>query len=280
MKGLTTTLMAGALAICPVLACADELTHDERKLEAISHEEASPHSVTGNLALTSNYIFRGVSQTFDRPAVQGGFDYAHASGVYLGTWASNVSGNTYTNGSLEWDIYGGYNGKINDDLGYTVGLLEYYYPGAKTSTTPSNKYNTLEGNVGVSYKTFSLKYSRTFNNYFGVDQNNTPANFNTSASDAANGDSKGSGYWDAGANFELPQKVTLGLHLGHQKVRHYGNLDYTDYKISLGKEFAGFNFSLAYTNTNAKTAYYKFTANSETKELADSTVILSVGKTF
>lgn len=266
MKGLTTTLVTGMLVISPMLALADEPT--------------SPHSVTGNLALTSNYIFRGVSQTWDRPAVQGGIDYAHASGVYLGTWASNVSGNTYTNGSMEWDFYGGYNGKVNDDLGYTVGLLEYYYPGARTNTTPRNKYNTLEGNVGVSYKMFSLKYSRTFTNYFGIDQDNTPANFNTGVSDAANGDSKGSGYLEGNANFELPQKVMLGLHVGHQKVKSYGNLDYTDYKVSLGKELAGFNFTLAYSNTNAKTAYYKFTANGETKELADGTVLLTVGKTF
>jgi len=266
MKGLTTTLMTGVLALSPVLVLADEPN--------------SPHSVSGNFALTSNYLFRGVSQTWDRPAVQGGFDYAHESGVYLGTWASNVSGNTFTNGSIEVDFYAGYNGMINDDLGYTVGLLEYYYPGAKTSATPSNKYNTLEANVGLSFKMFSVKYSRTLTDFFGIDQNNTPVNFNTSASDAANGDSKGSGYFEGNASFELPQEVTLGLHVGHQKVKHYSNLDYTDYKVSVGKEVGGFGFTLAYSDTNAKTEYYKFTANGETKEVADGTVLLTVSKTF
>ena len=67
------------------------------------------HTFTGNATLVSDYRFRGITQTFKLPAVQAGFDYAHSSGVYLGTWASNVSNNVYANGAgLEWDFYGGY----------------------------------------------------------------------------------------------------------------------------------------------------------------------------
>jgi uncharacterized protein (TIGR02001 family) len=69
---------------------------------------ASPHTLTGNVGFVSDYRFRGISQTFKEPALQGGFDYSHASGFYLGTWASNVYGNrnatgnpSYTGGSLE-----------------------------------------------------------------------------------------------------------------------------------------------------------------------------------
>lgn len=57
------------------------------------------HTVTGNVGLVSDYRFRAISQTFREPAVQGGLDYAHASGFYAGTWASNVSGNLYPNGA-------------------------------------------------------------------------------------------------------------------------------------------------------------------------------------
>ncbi|MGC2165225.1 MAG: TorF family putative porin, partial [Gallionella sp.] len=86
-------------------------------------EDASPHTFTGNVGFTTDYTFRGISQNYRSPAVQGGFDYAHSSGFYAGTWASNVSGNQYTNTSMEWDWYAGYNGKVNDDLAYNVGLV-------------------------------------------------------------------------------------------------------------------------------------------------------------
>src|SRR6476646_12262702 len=106
---------------------------------------ASPHTLTGNMGLYSQYIFRGLTQTNRKPAVQGGFDYAHSSGFYAGTWASNISwlrenastragGVTVANGtygeggSLEWDFYGGYKGTVKD-FSYDVGTLYYWYPG-------------------------------------------------------------------------------------------------------------------------------------------------------
>jgi uncharacterized protein (TIGR02001 family) len=240
---------------------------------------ASDHTFTGNLAFVSDYRFRGVSQTWKRPAVQGGFDYAHASGFYLGTWGSNVSGNTYNNANLEWDFYGGYNGKVNDDLSYNVGVLEYYYPGGKTPTSPSNKYNTFEAYAGVTYKWVNIKYSHTMTDYFGVDASNTPANFNGGA-DAPNGNSKGSGYLEANLTYELMPKLNLIGHVGHQAVHHYGNLSYTDYKLGATYEYNAFVFGLAYVGTDAKNPYYKFAANGETKELAKDTLVLSVSKTF
>ena len=71
------------------------------------------HTFTGNLSLASEYRYRGIAQTNAKPALQGGFDYAHASGLYAGTWASNVSwlsdgGAGRVSNSLEWDLYGGY----------------------------------------------------------------------------------------------------------------------------------------------------------------------------
>src|SRR5688572_31801626 len=100
---------------------------------AVSAEPESPHTVTGNVGLFSQYIFRGLTQTNEEPAIQGGFDYSHSSGFYVGTWGSNVSwlqdGGSYrAGGSLELDIYGGFKGSIGKtDLGYDVGLLYYWY---------------------------------------------------------------------------------------------------------------------------------------------------------
>src|SRR5436309_11817709 len=88
-----------------------------------------PPPVTGNLTLASEYRFRGIDQTFGKPAIQGGFDYSHASGVYLGNWNSNVSqGAGYPNGNIEMDFYGGWQ-KALGDFGLDVGAIYYYYPG-------------------------------------------------------------------------------------------------------------------------------------------------------
>src|ERR1035437_5216434 len=74
----------------------------------------APSPVTGNVAFVSDYVFNGISQNYRTPALQGGFDYVNPNGLYLGTWASNISGNQYSNASMELDLYGGYNGKVND----------------------------------------------------------------------------------------------------------------------------------------------------------------------
>src|SRR4051794_38631677 len=68
----------------------------------------APSPVTGNITLASEYRFRGIDQTAGKPAIQGGFDYSHASGVYLGNWNSNISqGAGFPGGNIEMDFYGG-----------------------------------------------------------------------------------------------------------------------------------------------------------------------------
>ncbi len=100
---------------------------------------------TGNVGLYSQYVFRGISQTNEKPALQGGFDLGHKSGLYAGTWASNISwlsdGNPPSapppapSASLEWDFYGGYKGSLPADFGYDLGVLYYWYPGTCTRAT-------------------------------------------------------------------------------------------------------------------------------------------------
>ncbi len=226
----------------------------------LADEKGEAHSYTGNLTLTSNYVFRGISQTFDDPAIHGGFDYAHTSGFYLGTWASNVTSASFSNASMEWDFYGGYNGKVNDDFSYNVGLIQYYYPGGEDAD--GDKYDTLEAYAGLTFKFLNVKYSHTLTDYFAVD------------------DSQGSGYLEVNATFELPQSIILGLHAGHQEVKNFGALDYTDYKVSLSKEIGGFNFGLAYTDTDADSALYTVAKGTDTEDISDGAFILSVGKTF
>src|SRR6266508_4291072 len=88
---------------------------------------APDYTLTGNFGIYSQYIFRGLTQTDAKPAFQGGFDYTHKSGVYLGTWGSNISwlhdaGVCNHGCSLEWDMYGGWKYAINDDWGTDIGV--------------------------------------------------------------------------------------------------------------------------------------------------------------
>src|SRR5574340_553060 len=101
---------------------------------------APDYTLTGNFGIYSQYVFRGLTQTDAKPAFQGGFDFTHKSGIYLGTWGSNVSwlhdsGVCNHGCSLEWDLYGGWRYAFNDDWGVDVGVLYYYYPGSYVSVT-------------------------------------------------------------------------------------------------------------------------------------------------
>lgn len=261
-------------------------------------EEASPNTVTGNVGFISDYTFRGISQNFRSPSVQGGFDYAHASGLYAGTWASNVSGNQYTNTSMEWDVYGGYNGKVNDDFGYNVSLNSAIYPDGKTAPAQSNTKNwdTTELSGGVTFKGLNIKYTYALTDWFGISSvanggfepnmwaaTDTQATGATgrSTANAANVSSKGSAYVEANYSYTFLGDHTLLLHAGHQTVQNFSLLSYTDYKIGLSKPFGGFTLGVAYTTTNATdNNLYHVIANGDNKNLRGSIVALSVSRSL
>ncbi|ENO95062.1 transmembrane protein [Thauera phenylacetica B4P] len=205
---------------------------------------------TANVGLVSDYAYRGSSQTDERPALQGGFDYAHDSGLYAGVWGSNVSwlsdSNPNVHNSLELDIYGGYKGTIGA-IGYDVGLLQYYYPGSYPKGF--NSPDTLEGYIGLSWEFLSFKYSYAFTDLFGYDR------------------SDGSQYYDLGAAVDVGGGFTLAAHVGYSDIK--GEDDYTDWKLGVTKEFGGFNFGLHYVDTDVDNA-----------DLADERVILSIAKSF
>lgn len=263
MRKLTRLFVLSGMIAMPTLALADDA--------------ASPTSA--NIAFTSHYVFRGLSQSWNRPVVQAGLDYVHPSGFYLGTWGSGVSDKIYNNASMEWDFYGGYNAKINDDLSWGVGAITVWYPGGHANNAASTKYNTTELNAQLTYKFLNLKYSYALTNLFGLNQDNP---FNQPVS----GDTKGSQYLEANVNYEIMDKLTLGAHLGHQKVANNSTYSYTDYKISLSKElpkaYFGLNVALAYSDTDAGNDVWVAASPSgtETKNLAGSTWSLSVSKTF
>ena len=189
------------------------------------------YTFSANLGVVSDYRYRGISQSRREPALQGGLDFAHKSGLYLGTWASSIKWIKDAGGDAdaEVDIYGGY--KFNaGPVGVDVGALRYLYPNASISPSPYTTELYAAGTWGPA----TLKYSHATTNLFGF------------------ADSKGSGYLDLSANFELPwYGLTLTPHVGHQKVKNNSGFSYTDWALTLGKDFGnGISASLGYVDTD------------------------------
>jgi len=257
-------------------------------VQAADAPAAPEHTFTANANLLTDYRFRGIDQTWGQPALQGGFDYAHADGWYAGVWGSNVSGNSYPGGNLELDYYGGYNGKVNDDLSWTVGGYGYYYPGAnfnKINATSAlagpivnQKFDNFELNAGITWKWISYKLSVATTDYFG-------ANLQTGYSSG----SKGSMYHDLTVTYPLADDLNLGFHVGRTDVKAmYGTVspDYTDYKLSIAKTFKdGWNTSLAYVSASNNTFFRPpvgglSATNSDTRDLNKGVLVLQAGRTF
>jgi len=110
---LAATFLAGSM-----LAAAPALAQDDAA--------ASPISISGNVAVTTDYRFRGVSLSGGDFALQGGIDVVHDSGFYVGTWGSSIDGGAF--GELELDFYGGWSGDVAEGVTVDVGLLYYMYP--------------------------------------------------------------------------------------------------------------------------------------------------------
>ncbi|HWQ39260.1 MAG TPA: TorF family putative porin [Burkholderiales bacterium] len=239
---------------------------------SLAQDAASPHTLTANIGFFSDYSFRGLTQTMEEPAVQGGFDYVHSSGLYLGTWGSNISGIQFADGSLEWDFYGGWS-KAFGDFGINGGAVYYYYPGAEITGT-GESYDTLELVLGGSWKWLSARVYYAVTDFFGCNATSCPSAFND--------DSKGSIYFDLSATYPVTDAFSVTAHVGKQTVEgSIIDLDYTDYRIGANYLWEGFNFGLAYKDTDAEEANYTVTkANGEQVFLGDGTVILSVTRTF
>jgi uncharacterized protein (TIGR02001 family) len=249
------------------------------------------HTFSGNAGLFSDYRFRAISQTYNEPAIQGGFDYAHSSGLYAGTWASNVSGNLYVNGaSMEWDFYGGYKFELVEDLLIDLGIYEYYYPDAHYNDPKKTDYDNTELYIGASWQWLSVKYWHAVTDYFGVNEHtyggyapvvdNHGGTDPTQALPSDRGDSKGSNYFEVNASFAVADKTTLGLHAGHLNVENYGELDYTDYKISLARDFGWATLAAAAIASDASAKWYRYCESNAAhcKDPTGSTLVVSVSR--
>ncbi|HYD78121.1 TorF family putative porin [Ramlibacter sp.] len=214
------------------------------------------HSFAFNVGAVSDYRYRGISQSRLRPALQGGVDYTHASGAYLGAWATSIRWIKDGGGSadLELDLYGGYRFGVGP-LGLDVGVLTYNYPDHGLAISP----NTQEAYVGASWGPATLKYSHAFSNLFGF------------------ADSKNSYYVDLSASFDLGQGWSLVPHVGYQKIKNNDPFSYTDYSLAVNKDFGnGLSASAAWVGTDSKGLYLAPSG----KNLARDGLVLGVKYSF
>ena len=220
--------------------------------------------VSFNAAVTSDYRYRGISQTRLQPALQGGVDMVHKpSGWYAGAWASTIkwTSDAGGDGKVELDVYGGKRGELAGGIGYDAGVLAYAYPSNKLGHVPGfANANTTEVYGQLSYGVALLKYSHALTNLFGYV------------------DSKHSGYLDLAANPGLGKGLVLNLHAGRQRVANNGAASYTDYKIGVTRDFGVASVALSAIGTNAGKAAYASPANG--KFLGRRALQLTVSKTF
>lgn len=189
-------------------------------------------ALNGNIALTTDYRYRGISQSDEGPAVQGGFDLGHESGLYAGVWASSVEFGA-TGNSIEMDYYAGFAGKIVDKVSFDVGYIYYDYP--KTFDEYDDlDFSEIYASVSFAGFTLGVAYAPTY---------------------ALDYDDGKYIYLDYAAS--LPAGFSLGLHFGYSDIgkdddgfEYLGDGTYTDYSISISKEVMGVNLGLAWVDTD------------------------------
>lgn len=251
MKTKTKSVLLASLLVSTFGMMSAANAAEEAPATVAAAEAASPHTFTSNIGFFTDYVFRGVSYARERGAVQGGFDYAHASGLYAGVWATNVHKDFINGNTVEMDLYGGYVHQFTPDLGVNVGFLQFYYPDNKR-VAGGGSSNTTELSAALTYKLLTLKHSYAVSNFFGLN----------ATSGATGGSTRGSGYTELNFNYKLPvQDINLALHVGHQRVENYKALNYTDYLIGFNKDFAiasstGWNGGINFTTTTANDTIY------------------------
>ncbi|MBP8149449.1 MAG: TorF family putative porin [Limnohabitans sp.] len=200
-------------------------------------QTATPESsLSYNAGVTTDYRYRGISQSRLKPAVQGGIDYADKSGFYVGAWGSSIKWVKDAGGDsgMELDLYGGYKGAVGD-VAYDVGFLRYEYAGNKLAVSA----NTNEIYGAATYGPATLKYSHAVSNLFGF------------------ANSKNSYYVDLSATFDLGNGYALTPHVGRQMVKNSPGSSYNDFALTLGKDLGnGLSATAAVVDTTTGVYVY------------------------
>lgn len=214
--------------------------------EPLIDEKSFPGEFSANVGLHSEYYFRGISQTDDAPALQGGFDWSATIddgtgiGVYLGVWGSNVDFNEAAGvdgATVEIDYYGGLTGDVGSTgVSWDVGFIYYSYPGADSSLN----YDFIEAQGALSYD-FGFASATASLNY-------SPENF---------GNSGTAFYPKLGVDVPVGKYLTLSAHVAKQYIEDnatFGQPDYVDWSVGATVNIAGFDVNLTWSDTDLSEA--------------------------
>lgn len=198
----------------------------------IAFAEGVSADISANVALVSDYRFRGISQSNTDPAIQGGFDYVFDNGFYVGTWGSTVDFDSAVdfNGSLELDFYGGWGTSIGENSSIDIGYIYYYYPGDDNGL--DGDYQEIYFNYGWKDLSLGVAYS---DDYYGSSQD----------------------FFYAQANYDwaFAENWSLGMHVGWNKFEEDVFLssdkgDYVDYLLGVTWNVLGVDLGLAWVGTD------------------------------
>jgi uncharacterized protein (TIGR02001 family) len=224
MRGVKGWWLLLALAATGASQAQDEATDAE--------EPSGPHDFSATLTGTTDYVFRGVSQTQEDPAFQASLEYAHESGFYAGLWGSTIDftpDGTPTededDANVEIDTYVGWRFAISEDFGADVQLVRYNYPG--TADGVDYDYNELIGKLSWSWLTFTLGWS---NDVFNLDESGT--------------------YLSVGGEWALPAELTLTAGFGHYDLDDALGDSYNDWSVGIGRSWGPVDVSVAYYDTD------------------------------
>lgn len=248
MKTNVLTVAAGLLLASAAGAWAQDEDNDLIGKDAVT-------GFVGNVGFTSDYLFRGITQTRHDPAIQGSIEYDHESGVYVGVWGSSIdfAGLNGTHAQLETDFYGGFKGAI-DKFSYNIGAIGYYYVDTD-GVDYAEAMASLGYDFGVASVTGSVFYtpSYTFDSDTGV-------------------------YVAGDVAIPIWKSLALGLHGGHQSIgtnANFGTPDYADWGVQLSALILGFNVAVAYRDTDiSQTECFGGT------DLCDARGVVSVSRSF
>lgn len=251
---------------------------------AMAQDAADEFTFSGEATLVSDYRFRGVSQTDEEMAIQGGIGVAHSSGFYVGTWASNLAGwGTFAGSNMELDLYGGYATSVGD-LGLDVGLTWYMFPGGVDTTDWAELYANASYALGPVDWTVGVNYAPK-----------QEALANVSATPTSNGQKNDNIYLHTELSAAIPDTpLSLNGHLGYSD----GNPGlgpagtspaptgtFLDWSLGADVAVGPLTLSVSYVDTDissADSAYLlpNFQNTKDGSSIASSTIVFGVSAGF
>ena len=193
---------------------------------ALAQEEEAESPLSGNIALVSDYVFRGVSQTNEDPALQGGLTYSFDSGFYVGTWLSTVDFVDGDGADLEWDVFVGYATDLSDTWAMDLSFVRYVYP----SVARGVDYDYNEVIAKFTYSEWLSFTAGLSNDVFNLDDFGA--------------------YYEVSGEWGLPAEFFLNAHVGYYGLDSALGEDYLNYGVGVTRDVGPVSFGLSWSDTN------------------------------